>query len=225
MRRIYFYCGFTAAFAITCFVWASVLGGWLITADPLEPAGAIVVFGGGVPFRAMEAARIYHKGFAPMVWVTQAALHEDDIALARLGISSIPGHLYSKNVLERLGVPSTAIQTLPTPVANTADEVRCIAQAATSAHLSKVILVTSKYHTRRVSILWHILSAGNIVAIVRYANDPSDPQHWWRRTSDAMSVSREVFGIANALAGFPIKSGSEELRQIRNRTSQRYSFH
>lgn len=194
---------------VTCFLLASALGKWLIIADPLEPAGAIVVFGGGVPFRAIQAAGIYHKGFAPVVWLTQAALHEDDIALSRLSINRKPEYIYSKDVLEHLGVPSAAIQTLPTPVVNTADEVRCVAQAAAAAHFSKIILVTSKYHTRRVRILWHMFGAGNIVAILRYDNDPSDPQHWWRRTNDAMSVSRELFGIANALTGFPIKSGRE----------------
>jgi uncharacterized SAM-binding protein YcdF (DUF218 family) len=177
-----------------------------VTSDPLERADAIVIFGGGVPFRAMEAARIYHQGLAVRVWLTQGALHEDDLELARLGVDRTPEYVYSQEVLKKLGVPSAAIQILPQPVRNTAEEVRCIAQAAAAGHLGKVILVTSKYHARRVKILWHALTSGKVQAIVRYDSDPSDPQHWWRKTSDAMSVSRELFGIANAWAGFPMKT-------------------
>jgi hypothetical protein len=40
----------------------SQLGYWLVVADPLEPARAIVVLSGRVPFRAVEAASIYRQG-------------------------------------------------------------------------------------------------------------------------------------------------------------------
>ena len=172
----------------------------------MKSAGAIVVFGGEVSFRATEAARIYHKGLAPRVWLTQGAVHDDDLELARLGINRTPEYRYSEQVLERLGVPSAAIQILPQPVQNTAEEVRRIAQAAAAADMRTLILVTSKYHTRRVRILWQALTPGKIRAIVRYSNDPFDPLHWWRRTDNAMAASREFFGIANAWLGFPIKS-------------------
>ena len=55
-------------------VWwgASGIGRWLVVEDPLERANAIVVLGGHVPFRAMEAAAIYGAGWAPEVWLSQA---------------------------------------------------------------------------------------------------------------------------------------------------------
>lgn len=172
---------------------APAFGAWLVTSDPLEPAAAIVVFGGGVPFRAMEAARLYHQGFASTVWLTQGAPEENDLELARLGITRTPEYVYSEEVLKKVGIPSTAIRILPQPVRNTAEEVRCIAQVAEAGDTHKVILVTSKYHTRRVKILWRELTAGKIQAIVRYDSDSFDPRHWWRRTSDAMSVSRDLW--------------------------------
>ena len=53
---------------------ASGIGQWLMVADPLEPAKAIVVLSGRVPFRAMEAASIYRQGLAPEVWLTSAVV-------------------------------------------------------------------------------------------------------------------------------------------------------
>jgi hypothetical protein len=45
--------------------------------------------------------------------------------------------------------------------------------------------------------------------IVRYArDDPYDGAHWWRRTKDGLDVVREVLGLANAWAGFPLQHGA-----------------
>ncbi len=43
------------------------LARWLVVADPLMPARALVVLGGHTPFRAMEAASLYREGWAPEV--------------------------------------------------------------------------------------------------------------------------------------------------------------
>jgi uncharacterized SAM-binding protein YcdF (DUF218 family) len=182
-------------------------GAWLVSEDPLHHARAIVVFGGKVPFRAMEAAKLYKEGWADEVWVTQGGLFSDDIALAKLGIEATPEYAYSRMVLERLGVPLSAIRILPGNNANTAQEVRRISTEVNQAHADCVILVTSSYHTRRVKALWNKQTRGRPQGIVRYTRDePFDPKAWWRDSADAMAVAREWFGLLNAWTGFPIKS-------------------
>jgi uncharacterized SAM-binding protein YcdF (DUF218 family) len=180
---------------------------WLIVEDPLQSARAVVVLGGQVPFRAAEAAHVYRQGWAHEVWLTQGGVFADDLALAQLGIGRSPEHVYSRQVLERLGVPSDAIRVLPGANQNTADEMRTIARELKASGAYRVIIVTSSYHTRRVRMLWRALAGKNAEAIVRYTrDDPFDSAHWWRRTGDAMVVSREWFGLLNAWAGFPMKS-------------------
>jgi uncharacterized SAM-binding protein YcdF (DUF218 family) len=184
-------------------------GDWLVLADPLAPARAVVVLGGQLPFRAMEAAAVYKQGWAPEVWLTRGGIHAEDLALARLGIDKPAESTYSAEVLERLGVPSQAIRLLPGVTQNTADEVRVIAGRLRISGGDKVVLITSKYHTRRVKVLWHALIGNHPAAIVRYTpDDPFQAARWWRTTGDAMAVSREYFGILNAWTGFPIKSES-----------------
>lgn len=184
----------------------NAVGKWLVVADPLEPARAVVIFGGHVPFRAMEAAAIYKQGYAHEIWLTQGGVFEEDRVLAQLGIERIPEHVYSRQVLERLGVPAGAIRILEERNVNTADEVRAIARQLTAE--DRVILITSKYHARRVKVIWRALIGDHPRgAIVRYtAGDPFEPARWWRNTGDAMAVSREWFGLLNAWAGFPVKS-------------------
>jgi uncharacterized SAM-binding protein YcdF (DUF218 family) len=182
-------------------------GRWLVVSDSLQSARAVVVLGGHVPFRAMEAAAVYRQGWTHEVWLTQGALSEEDRALVELGDERTPEYVYSRRVLERLGVPSQAVREIPGRTVNTADEVRAIASELKSRGGKRVILITSKYHARRVKVIWRALVGGYPEAIVRYTpEDPFEPTRWWLNTTDAMSVSREWFGLFNAWTGFPIKS-------------------
>lgn len=182
------------------------VGYWLVVADPLENAQAIVVLSGGVPFRAMEAASIYRSGRAPEVWITRAISPAREAALAKLGIQFVRGETYNKQVLQKLGVPADAIRLLNKGVRNTEEEVQLIAQELKRAGGERVIIVTSKAHTRRVKTIWNTLVGDSAEAIVRHAKeDPFDPGRWWRNTKDALAVSREVFGMMNVWAGFPLR--------------------
>src|SRR5712692_7626054 len=64
------------------------IGYWLMVEDPLQPARAVVVLGGQVPFRAIEAARIYQQGLAPEVWLTRGASSAEP-AFNRLGVAYV----------------------------------------------------------------------------------------------------------------------------------------
>jgi len=184
-------------------------GAWLIVDDALQPARSVVVLGGQVPFRAAEAAAVYRQGWAHEVWLTQGGVFADDVALAKLGIQRSPEYTYSRQVLERLGVPSGAIRLLPGVNQNTADEMRTIARELKASGGDRVIIITSSYHTRRVHVLWRALAGKNAHATIRYTRgEPFDSAHWWRGTGEAMAVSREWFGLLNAWAGFPMKSRS-----------------
>ena len=183
------------------------VGRWLVVADPLEHAQAIVVLSGSIPFRAMEAASIYRQGWASEVWLTKEIRRAQEEALAQLGISYVRGEVYNREVLERLGVPSAAIRVLNKGVRNTAEEVQLISRELKQAGANRVILVTSKPHTRRVRVIWRTLLDKNPEVIVRYAHeDPFNPERWWRNTKDSLAVSREVFGMMNVWAGFPVRA-------------------
>src|SRR6266852_2782503 len=103
------------------------------------------------------------------------------------------------------GVPAGAIRVLEPTIVNTADELNAIAAALAKEKDRTAIIVTTKAHTRRVRMLWQRLGSGRGTAIVRgAAEDSFDPRHWWRTTSDALDVVREVLGLMNAWAGLPL---------------------
>ena len=182
------------------------LGQWLVVADPLASARAIVVLSGRVPFRAIEAASIYRGGWAGEVWLTKEARTAEDLALDRLGVPVVRGDAFNRDVLERLGVPPGAIRLMSEGVQNTVDEVRLVAAELGRVGGDQVILVTSKAHSRRVRATWSAVVGSSPRAIVRYAEEePYQAGSWWRNTRDALDVSREVFGLLNAWVGFPVQ--------------------
>jgi uncharacterized SAM-binding protein YcdF (DUF218 family) len=197
-------CLAVVAIALVAFRMAGV---WLIVQDPLQPARAVVVFGGHVPFRAMEAAAVFKQGWTKEVWLTQGGVFVEDQALTKLGIERTPEFDYSRQVLERLGVPRTSIRVLPGRNQNTADEVRTVARELRANGGDRVILITSGFHTRRVKFLWQSFVGATPEAVVRHTpDDPFNPTGWWQNTGDAIAVTREWLGLLNAWAGFPMKS-------------------
>lgn len=180
------------------------VGRWLVAEDPLEKASAIAVLSGSMPLRAFEAAKLYREGYAPEVWLTHSS--EPGKTLAAMDIPFSGEDYYNKLILMHGGVPEKAIRVLEPPIVDTADELKVIGATMHDRSGSRsVIIVTTRAHTRRVWVLWRRLAGGNGKAIVRSASeDPFDPTHWWRNTSDALEVVREVLGLLNAWAGLPL---------------------
>jgi uncharacterized SAM-binding protein YcdF (DUF218 family) len=180
------------------------VGQWLLIDEPLRPAQAIVVLGGGQAWRSIEAARLYKAGWAPEIWLTLGTPNDQDAEMAAIGFPVDSESQLSRRVLVRLGVPEAAIRDIPKEVDNTLAELRAIADYARARPAGPIILVTSKFHTRRVRVIWNAIAPGR-AAIVRYkSSDPFDPARWWRTTTDAAAAFHEAFGILNAWAGFPI---------------------
>ncbi len=183
------------------------LGGWLVVSDPLKPARAVVVLNGSMPFRAMEAAKIYGQGWAPEVWVTRNAHPSGTAALTRLGIKVLEEDFYSVEVLEKMGVPPQSIRVLAEHARNTEEEERVVAKELQSVGGGRIIIVTSKPHTRRAKAIWRALVGDTPEVIVRGSTDePYDASHWWLSTDDAAAVGHEFFGLLNVWSGFPSRA-------------------
>ena len=198
-----------AILAAGCCVLALVLaaflgvGRWLVVEDPLVKARAIAVVSGRMPLRAIEAAKLYREGYAREIWLTHSS--DPGETLEAMGIPYAGEEYYNTRVLIHEGVPPEAIHVLAPPIVNTVDEIKVISAELEREKDRCVILVTTKAHTRRVRLLWRKLASKRTRAIARAASDdPFDPRHWWRTSSDALDVVREVLGLLNAWAGLPL---------------------
>ena len=199
--------GLMAAVMLVALGYAPLLrgiGAVLVVEDPLEPATAIVVMGGHLPFRALEAADLCRAGWAPRLVVVRGAQREEAAALLTLGVAVPTEWELSREVLIRVGVPSSAILVPQDEAADTLEELQISAKAI-KPDGAPVILVTSKANARRVRLTWHYMAGGRSRGIVRPApQDPFDPAHWWQQRRFALAVVREYLGLLNYWAGYPV---------------------
>jgi uncharacterized SAM-binding protein YcdF (DUF218 family) len=184
------------------------LGRWLIREDPLSSADVIFVLSGAMPPRAEEAAKVFHRGYAPEVWVSRP--ENPASQLEALGIRYVGEEEYNREILVHEGIPDAVVHILPDSILNTEQEVREVAREMRRTGKRSVIIVTSPPHTRRVRALWKKLVGGNLTLVVHAAyEDPFDADHWWRNTRDVFSVARETLGLMNVWASLPVRPRSD----------------
>ncbi|MGC2287740.1 MAG: YdcF family protein [Candidatus Acidiferrum sp.] len=180
-----------------------LLGKWLVRVDPIHKADAIAVLTGRFPQRALEAAKLYRRGYAPAVWLTHP---EKGGRLEAPGQSLRPSEDERNiKVLRSFGVPQQAIHVLDTPIVNTADELNAIDVGLKESGDTSVIVVTNKAHTRRVHSLWekyHSRDGEILVHAVSY--DRFAPSRWWKTPSTRAQGIHELLGMMNLWAGMPL---------------------
>ena len=190
---------------VTVFFFFLGIGHWLVKEDPLQKADAIAILSGNSPARAMEAAKLYHEGYAKEIWLTHPGALSD--ALKQFGIRYPSEADRNYQVLRKRGVPAKAIHILESSILNTADELDVISAALQDTGSQSVIVVTDKPHTRRVYTLWREFDAGRGNAIVHGVSNDYNPSRWWKTPGGTTQVLHEVLGMINASAGLPVQTG------------------
>jgi uncharacterized SAM-binding protein YcdF (DUF218 family) len=184
-------------------------GTWLVREDPSQKAQIVVVLSGGLPERALAAADEFKASGAKEVWLTRPL--QPGAAMQQLQLPYAGEEQYSRMVLIDRGVPPTAIRLLDPHINNTAEEIQAVFAELQKQPEAVVVAVSSKAHTRRVRVLWNVISKGSNRGklLVRAApQDSFDSEHWWRSSNDALSVVREYLGLLNAWAGLPLHHSS-----------------
>ena len=177
---------------VTVFFFFLGIGHWLVKEDPLQKADAIAILSGNSPARAMEAAKLYHEGYAKEIWLTHPGALSD--ALKQFGIRYPSEDDRNYQVLRKRGVPAKAIHILESSILNTADELDVISAALQDTGSQSVIVVTDKPHTRRVYTLWREFDAGRGNAIVHGVSNDYNPSRCWE-TPAAQAVLHELLGM------------------------------
>jgi len=185
----------TAAVLLTLVVlWAvsdrllKAVGAYLVVDQPPERADAIVVLSGSFPDRILEAVDLYDAGFAPEIVLCREPENPGFRTLRERG-ASVP-RIYENNVsvATQLGVPAASVTVLERAAGSTFTEARVVLQYLADRGAKSILLVTSKYHTRRAGAIYRHLAGGAIKVITRPASYGGfDPSSWWH---DRMSIRR-----------------------------------
>lgn len=190
------------------------MGRFLVVEEAPAQADAAVVLNTGVEYypRLMEAAALYREGRVPLIVIDGNRKSDTLRELEAMGFR--PAAAWDedrKRILEILGVPRERVLSISAEeVFDTISEARVVASALTERRLRRLIVVTSKFHTRRAGHIWRNHSAGEFqVATAPARHDPFDPEGWWRSGRQIHWVLAEyggwlfycLRGLSEALAG------------------------
>lgn len=168
-------------------------GRYLQHEDPLRKADAIFVLAGTRAERPLEAIDLYKEGYAPIVILSPGIVEDAEVLLRTRGVRFPRQDELQRDALLQSGLPAAAILSTGGYVDNTAQEANLLRAIVQARGWRRVIVVTSKYHTRRAAFAFKRGLEGTgaepIIRASRY--DASDPARWWRYRSDVRFVLSE----------------------------------
>lgn len=156
------------------------LGSWLVVQDTLARSDAIVVLGGTMYERQLEAVDLYTEGWAPRIYLFREVADWGELALMERGVPYTKVIDVQIDAMVTLGVPRDAILILDR-AGSTAEEADYVRQLAMGEKLSRVIIVTSKQHTRRARLVMRrkLADTGTSVVVRPSRYDRSNVDRWW----------------------------------------------
>jgi uncharacterized SAM-binding protein YcdF (DUF218 family) len=171
------------------------VGTWLRVEGRLEHADAIVVLAGGTPRREAMAAALWKDGWAPRILISRPYERPEIRELIALGVRRHDLQTEAKQALESYGVPADRITAIPDISRTTEPELALVRDTARKLGYTRLILVTSPQHTRRVRLIWTKQTDGAPEGIVVPTRERFPFDDWWRRRRAAESVLHEYLGL------------------------------
>lgn len=184
-----------AVLLISRSLWLPPIGGFLIVADPLQRADAVVPLGGGERDRVAQAAALVRDGCAGWLVTT-------NVELDLPGIRDSWAGLVRREALWQ-GVAAERIVDAPGLVTTTCNEAQAVAGLARARGWRSVIVVTDPLHTRRARVIFREVFRDVGVQVVvrgvkgaRYRADT-----WWRTEEGLRYAWTEYLKLVYAVAG------------------------
>jgi uncharacterized SAM-binding protein YcdF (DUF218 family) len=170
--------------------------------DPLEKADAVYVLAGERVNRWLEAHELVRASWAPLIVLGGGYRETTERNLIARGIRIPSEGEVARAALLQMGHPPDAVRVLDTSD-NTAAEGVLLRNEALARRWSRVIVVTSKLHTRRAGFaLRRELEGTNVRVIVRASRfDDDDPARYWTKRRTVRTMLSEFPKLVAYLLG------------------------
>lgn len=193
LRKLFFYTALSLlVFGVLLYVFrAPVLRSFalfLIQEDSLQRADAIFVLSGAGYERGNETEKIYRAGYSQVIVCTGA---NPQIQFKVFGIDTLESEVTIAD-LKRLAVPDSVIVKLPEGT-STREESEIILNYCLTNKLKRVMIVSSRLHTRRVNkVFREKFENAGVQLVVRGAPALSfDEMFWWQSEDGLINVNNE----------------------------------
>lgn len=193
-KRIFTY-SLLLAFFVSLIVMLVQAGQWLVRLDELKPADAILILTGTKGDRALHAADLFNKGYAPLILIVHD--HEPGKEyLAQQDIYLPNAAEITQSLLLQMNLPDSSILLLPGAAQSTKDEADAVAAwLQTVPNIQSLLIVSSEAHTRRSLIIFNNRFRKQGLAVTPISA-PSpytgfQARGWWQHRESAKDVFQE----------------------------------
>lgn len=182
------------AIAIATAVFLPFAGRYLVREDPLAHADAIFVLDGTRVERWLEAVDLYKAGYAPVIVLSPGRMEDAEAILQARGIRYPANAALARDAMVQMGIDASAVMLPQGSVDNTGQEADMLRALAAERGWRTVIVITSKYHSRRARFAFRreFRDSNTSVSLRLTRYDTSDPAHWWRHRPDIRYVLSEL---------------------------------
>jgi uncharacterized SAM-binding protein YcdF (DUF218 family) len=170
--------------------------------DALEKADAVMVLAGDRVVRWLEAHELVREGWSPVIVLSGGYRDAVERGLIERGIRIPAEGDVARDALVQLGHAPASVRVIGF-ADNTAAEGALLRREATARGWTRVIVVTSKLHTRRAGFAMRRELAGTNVRIIVRASryDDDDPARYWRKRRTIRAMLSEVPKMIGYLLG------------------------
>ena len=155
-------------------LWLPPIGRFLVVADPLQPADAVVVLGGGGPRRVAGGVELFREGLATWFVVTNNSVNMP-------GVRADYAELMRTEALWQ-GIPEESILVAKPLARTTYEEALALRDLLEQRGWTSLIVVTDAFHTRRAAWTFQDVFRGTGARIVVQPSSKSwyNPETWWQ---------------------------------------------
>jgi uncharacterized SAM-binding protein YcdF (DUF218 family) len=181
--------------ALPCPIWLPMIGEYLVVADPLQKADAVVLLAGDENERTAAGVQLFQRGYSE--WLILTDIHLKHPEWQGIYITTV------KQKAVEQGVPAGRVLTVPGPVATTYEEAQLIKEFSASRGFRSLLVVTSPYHTRRARWILREVFYGSDISIIIYPalNHPYHAENWWRSAGDRRDTFLEYTKMLGHILG------------------------
>ena len=186
-------CGFFAFVTLALFIFREpllrkVADLWVVDDRPAS-ADAVVVLGGGLEWRPLAAAAMFHKGEVRKVLIAQTK--SPSAAMLRVRLSDMQ---ITKDLLISEGVPTEDALFFGKDVTSCHDEAVALAKFVPEARIKSLLIPTDPFHTRRVKWIFTRALRGTGCAVYVRSTEPPNysVQNWWRQEDGVITLAQEM---------------------------------
>jgi len=173
------------------------IGYFLIFEQEPQKADVIVVLNGRDTERSLAAVDLYNQGYAKLMIMAHIPKQAGtDEFWKRVG-GNFNGKVFFQRAIEAMGVPEHAFKLIGNGVASTYDEALATREFLKKNGYKSIILVTSKWHSRRAYLTFKSTLKNDEIKIVIQPSmyDVFRPDSWWKNRNDVELIFYEYIRL------------------------------